>query len=130
MDMDGALKKIIMVDDDAVILKIGRHFLKDKYEVFPLQSAAKLFEVLEKVYPDLILLDINMPEMTGVEALKILKADERFNKIPVIFVSSTDDDASVYNNLSLGAYSCLSKPFTPEEIHSRIENCLNDYFPE
>jgi len=127
--MDNSGKKIMMVDDDAVILKIGRHFLKDKYEVFPLPSAAKLFELLEKVTPDLILLDINMPEMSGVEALKELKSDYRYAKIPVIFVSSIDDDASVYNNLSLGAYSCLSKPFTSEEIHSRIENCLNDYFP-
>jgi len=128
--MSNAGKKIMMVDDDPVILKIGRHFLKDIYEVYPLPSAAKLFEVLEKVTPDLIMLDIQMPEMNGIEALKILKADDRYKKIPVIFVSAVDDDASVYTNLSLGAYSCVSKPFTAEELISRIENCLNDYFPE
>jgi len=53
----------MMVDDDPVILKIGRHFLMDTYEVFPLPSAEKLFEALEKVIPDLILLDIVMPDM-------------------------------------------------------------------
>ena len=127
--MKNAGKKIMMVDDDPVILKIGRHFLKDIYEVYPLPSAEKLFEVLEKVTPDLILLDINMPEVSGVEALEQLKGDYRYAKIPVIFVSSIDDDASVYNNLTLGAYSCISKPFTAEELISRIENCLNDYFP-
>jgi len=122
-------KKIMMVDDDPLILKIGRHFLSESYEVYPLPSAAKLFEILEKVTPDLILLDVVMPEMGGVEALKRLKADERYAAIPVIFVSSIGDDQSVFEHLKLGAYSNIAKPFTSEELHNRIENCLKDYFP-
>jgi len=128
--MEKVRKKIIMVDDDPTILKIGRLMLKDHYEVYPLLSAAKLFEILEKVTPDLILLDIMMPEMDGIETLKILKADSRYAGIPVIYVSSIDDDRSIFEHLKLGAYSDVSKPFTSTELLSRIENCLNDYFPE
>jgi len=128
--MSTARKKIIMVDDDPTILKIGRLMLKDHYDVYPLLSSAKLFEILEKVTPDLILLDIMMPEVDGIETLKRLKADERYERIPVIFVSSIDDDKSVFEHLKLGAYSDVSKPFTADVLLSRIENCLNDYFPE
>ena len=127
--MSSNRQKIMMVDDDPVILKIGRHFLSDAYEVYPLPSAEKLFEALEKVTPDLILLDIVMPEVDGIEALKRLKADARFAAIPVIFVTSVGDDRSVFEHLKLGAYSNLTKPFTAEELLSRVENCLRDYFP-
>ena len=122
-------KKIMMVDDDQTILTMGRQILKDKYEVYPLPSAAKLFETLEKVHPDIILLDIRMPEIDGLEALKRLKADERYAKIPIIFVTSVDDDRSVYEHMNVGAYSTVSKPFSAPELLTRIENCLNDFFP-
>ena len=127
--MEKIRKKIMLVDDDRVILKIGRHILKDHYDVYPLPSAAEMFKALEGVIPDLILLDIVMPEMDGIEALKHLKADKRYNRIPVIFVTSIGDDQSVFEHLKTGAYSNLTKPYTAEEILSRIENCLNDFFP-
>ena len=130
IQMNNVRKKIMMVDDDPTILKIGRLMLKDHYEVYPLLSSAKLFETLERVTPDLILLDIMMPEVDGIETLKRLKADDRYTRIPVIFVSSIDDDKSVFEHLKLGAYSDVSKPFTADELLSRIENCLNDYFPD
>ena len=127
--MNATRKKIMMIDDDPVILKIGRQVLKDEYEVYPLPSAEKLFEALENVIPDLILLDIIMPDVGGVETIKRLKADERYADIPIIFVSSIGDDKSVFEHLKMGAYSNLTKPFSAEEILSRVENCLNDYFP-
>jgi len=118
-----------MVDDDRVILKIGKHMLMDKFDVYPFISSAEMFKVLEKIKPDLILLDINMPEMDGIETLRHLKADERYSKVPVIFVTSTDDDKSVFEHLSLGAYSTVAKPFSVAELTARVENCLNDFFP-
>lgn len=128
--MEAERKKVMMVDDDPLILKIGKYFLAEAYEVYPLPSAEKLFEALEKVTPNVILLDVVMPEIDGIETIKRLKADKRYAAIPVIFVSSIGDDKSVYEHLTLGAYSNLQKPFTSEELHTRIENCLNDYFPE
>jgi len=126
----GVRKRIIMVDDDKAVLLMGRLILKDNYEVFPVSSAAKLFIVLENIIPDIILLDIKMPEVDGIETLKRLKADERYSKIPIIFVSSIGDDRSVFEHLSLGAYSTVSKPFSAPELLTRIENCLNDFFPD
>jgi putative two-component system response regulator len=117
-------KKVMMVDDDPLILKIGRHFLSGSYEVYPMPSADKLFETLEKITPDVILLDIVMPDITGIDVIKRLKADERFASIPVIFVSSISDDQSAFDHSNVGAYSNLSKPFTSEELHSAIESCL------
>jgi len=128
--MEQTRKKIMLVDDDRVILKIGRHILKDTYEVYPLLSAVEMFETLEKVTPDLILLDIVMPEMDGLETIRRLKDDDRYNSIPVIFVTSIGDDQSVFEHLKIGAYSNLTKPYTAEELLSRVENCLNDFFPK
>ena len=124
--MENVRKKIMMVDDDPLILKIGRFFLSGSYEVYPLPSAAKLFELLEKITPDLIMLDVVMPEITGIDAIKRLKADERYASIPVIFVSSITDSESSFDYLNIGAYSNLSKPFTSEELHSLIESCLRE----
>jgi len=127
--MSNTRKKIMIVDDDQTVLVMGRLILKDKFEVFPLPSSAKLFDILEKVTPDLILLDIMMPETDGIETLKRLKADSRYTRIPVIFVTSIGDDKNVAEHLTLGAYSTVAKPFTAPELLSRVENCLNDFFP-
>jgi len=118
-----------MVDDDQAVLTMGRVILKDTYEVFPVTSAEKLFVVLEKIIPDIILLDIKMPEVDGLETLKRLKEDGRYSRIPIIFVSSIGDDKSVFEHLSIGAYSTITKPFSAPELLTRIENCLNDFFP-
>ena len=128
--MENARKKIIMVDDDQAVLTMGRVILRDIYDVFPVTSAAKLFEVLDKIIPDIILLDIKMPDVDGLETLKRLKEDMRYSRIPIIFVSSIGDDRSVFEHLSLGAYSTVSKPFSAPELLTRIYNCLNDFFPD
>ena len=122
--METTRKKIMMVDDDPLILKIGRHFLAASYEVYPLLSAEKFFETLEIVTPDLILLDVVMPEIDGTEVIKRLKADKRYAEIPVIFVTSVSDDRSEFEPMKLGAYSNLTKPFTSQELHECIEDCL------
>ena len=124
--MENNRKKIIMVDDDLVILKIGKQFLKDKYDVFPVPSAEKLFDILEKVTPDVILLDVYMPDMDGIDIIKRLKTDKNYANIPVIFVSSADDEQRVSEYLKLGACSNLAKPFDAKEINSCIENCLSN----
>ena len=122
--MENVRKKIMMVDDDPLILKIGRFFLSGSYEVYPLPSAAKLFEMLEKVTPDLILLDVVMPEITGIDAINRLKAEERYASIPVIFVTSITDKQSNFDHLNVGAYANITKPFTAEELHSIVESCF------
>jgi len=114
--------KIILVDDNETNLTMGRNILKTFYEVYPALSAAKLFEILEKINPDLILLDIEMPEINGFEAIKKLKADERFCDIPVVFVTAKSDDKSELEGLDLGAVDYISKPFLGPLLLKRISN--------
>jgi len=117
-------KKLIIVDDNAANLSVGRNLLKPYYEVFPAASAAKLFELLEKFTPDLILLDVNMPEMSGYEAIRILKADSRFSDIPVIFLTAKSDEESEMEGFDLGAADYVTKPFSGPLLLRRIANQL------
>ena len=118
--------KIVLVDDNITNLEIGRDMLRDYYEVYPADSAEKLFEILENVspLPKLILLDVKMPEMNGFEAIKILKANSRFQEIPVIFLTVKNDEESELEGLSLGAIDYIHKPFSAPLLLKRIENHL------
>jgi putative two-component system response regulator len=105
-----------------VHLNAGKDILKDLYNVFPIPSGKKFFELLEKVSPDLILLDIEMPEMDGYEVIKKLKADEKTAGIPVIFLSAHIDPGHELEGLGLGAVDYVFKPFSPILLIRRIEN--------
>jgi putative two-component system response regulator len=112
----------MLVDDDQVHLNTGKDILKDLYNIFPIPSGKKLFEMLEKISPDLILLDIEMPEMDGYEVIKKLKADEKTSDIPVIFLSAHIDPGHELEGLGLGAVDYVFKPFSPILLIRRIEN--------
>jgi len=114
-------KKIIAVDDIPENLAAIRNTLKDIYDVYPCPSAMKMFELLENVKPDLIMLDVAMPEMSGYDAIKKLKSDERFKDIPVIFLSAKDDESSEMEGLKLGAVDYIHKPFVTPLLLQRIK---------
>ena len=122
--MGNTRSKIILVDDNMANLAMGRNMLKTFYEVYPAPSAAKLFEVIENVLPDLILLDIDMPEMNGYEAIKKVKADSRFSDIPVIFLTAKNDEESELEGFNLGAVDYVAKPFSGPLLLKRIANQL------
>jgi len=113
-----------MVDDNLANLTIGRNLLKTFYEVYPAPSAAKLFEILENINADLVLLDIEMPDVDGYEAMKRLKTDPRYKDIPVIFLTSKNDEASEMEGFDLGAVDYVAKPFSGPLLLKRIENQL------
>jgi putative two-component system response regulator len=114
-------KKIIMVDDDLTNLSVAKNSLTDKYDVFTVPSGKKLFQLLEKIIPDLILLDIEMPEMNGYDVIKILKSNSASSEIPIVFLTSNIDPESEVKGLSLGAVDYITKPFTQELLLKRIE---------
>ncbi|MDR2055162.1 MAG: response regulator [Desulfovibrio sp.] len=122
--MENKRCKIMLVDDNMANLTIGKSMLKESYEVYAIPSAAKLFEILKHVTPDMLLLDIMMPEMDGYETLRLLKADERLADIPVIFLTSKTDETSELEGLSLGAIDYVTKPFSAPLLLKRIENHL------
>ena len=114
-------KKVILVDDNPINLKLARNTLMSKYDVFTVPSAEKLFQLLDKTLPDIILLDVLMPEMTGYEAIKILKDSPRTADIPVIFLTSKSDTSSELEGFILGAVDYVSKPFSPQLLLKRVD---------
>ena len=123
-------KKIILVDDIRFSLMRGRQKLAKYYDVFPAMSAGAMFKILENIRPDVILLDINMPDVSGFDAIKKLKADIRYTDIPVIFVTSRSDEQSVITGIALGAVDHIVKPFSAAYLHERIENLLDPLYQE
>jgi putative two-component system response regulator len=123
--MENMRYKIIMVDDNMAILSMGRTMLKSSYEVYPAPSAEKFFEVIKSgVTPDLILLDVEMPEMNGYEVMKKIKADANLAEIPVIFLTAKSDETSELEGFNLGAADYISKPFSAPLLLRRIANQL------
>jgi len=118
-------KTIFVVDDNDVNLETADRVLSDHYRVFTLSGAAKMFALLEKITPDLILLDINMPEIDGFETMRRLKSDKRYKDIPVIFVTGLCDEASEVAGFEMGAVDFITKPFSGPVLLNRIRTHLN-----
>ncbi|MDR0496269.1 MAG: response regulator [Treponema sp.] len=114
-------KKVILVDDNPINLKLARNTLMGKYDVFTVPSAEKLFQLLEKTLPEIILLDVMMPEMNGYEAIKILKDNPRTTNIPVIFLTAKSDASSELEGFTHGAVDYVSKPFSPQLLLKRVD---------
>ena len=122
--MSSERKTILIVDDNTTNLAIGKNMLKDRYRVYPIPSAEILFDLLENILPDMILLDVEMPVINGYEALKRLKGDLRWRNIPVIFLTCKSDEGSELEGLSLGAIDYVAKPFSAPLLLKRIEHHL------
>jgi putative two-component system response regulator len=119
------MKKIFIVDDDIINLKMGKNALSDHFDVFALDSGQAMLDMLENILPDLILLDINMPEMDGYTALKLLKANKKATDIPVIFVTAQGDIGSVLEGISGGINDYVVKPFEPALLLERVNAQLD-----
>ena len=117
-------KTVFLVDDNATNLTVAEEALVKQYRVIALSSAIQMFTALEKFKPDLILLDIEMPEMTGFEAMEKLKASDLYAEIPVIFLTGRTDSVSEANGIKLGAVDFILKPFSEPVLMNRIKNHL------
>lgn len=112
---------VMVVDDDPDILDLTRLVLEGGgYRVVAALSGAEALERLEAAYPNLILLDINMPEMDGWQVLKVLKFDERTTAIPVAMFSIKMEVRDKVRGLQAGAYDYVTKPFSHDELLSRV----------
>jgi putative two-component system response regulator len=119
------MQTIFVVDDSDTNLAMAEDALEDQYNAMTLPSAAKMFTLLEKVRPDLILLDIDMPEMDGFEALHRLKSHEMYANIPVIFLTSLTDTAVEVRCFEMGAVDFIAKPFAAIVLQNRIKTHLS-----
>jgi len=119
------MKTIFAVDDNDTCLLLAKEFLKDHYRVLTMSSAARMFTLLEKILPDLILLDIEMPEMDGIQALKQLKSNDLYKDIPVMFMTNYRQDAIESYGFEIGVVDYISKPFLPPVLLNRIKNQID-----
>ncbi|MFV0516260.1 MAG: HD domain-containing phosphohydrolase [Aminipila sp.] len=115
---------ILIVDDSKSNIKMAQAILETEYRVAAALSGEKALKFLEKTIPDLILLDINMPELSGFQVMEKLKNNEKWCNIPVIFLTADAEPQVEAECFKIGAIDFIRKPFVPEVIKNRIKRTL------
>ena len=119
-------KKILAVDDEKHILRLVQINLeKAGYEVITASNGAQAVEKVRSEKPALIVMDVMMPEMTGFEALQILKNDPETSAIPVVMLTAKAQDSDVFHGWQSGADLYLTKPFNPMELLTFVKRILD-----
>jgi len=124
--MNAKKKTILLVDDSAANLTVANALLSDIYTVYTAISGMRMFKLLDKIRPDLILLDIEMPEMDGYEVLERLKGDPDTAGIPVIFLTAHSAEENEGQSLPDGAAGYVTKPFASRLLLDSIERAFID----
>lgn len=117
-------KTILVVDDMAPILEHARQILKDDYKLIPCTSAKMALDIMSKRLPDLVITDINMPELDGFELLRIIKATPDYSEIPVILITSGLTAEAELHGYELGADDFILKPFGQLAVLKKVKNQL------
>jgi PAS domain S-box-containing protein len=117
--------KILIVDNNTANLQLLMNLLTEHgYQVFPASDGELALEFVQSTLPDLILLDIKMPEMDGYEVCRQLKANEKTRTIPIVFLSALEDERDKVKGFQLGGIDYITKPFQPEEMLARVATHL------
>ena len=117
--------KILAVDDDPVILKALQHILEPwGIEVFTLTDPRKFWSTLKSVMPDLLILDLEMPHISGLELCRVVRNDRRWAELPILFLTVHQDAATMQQVFTAGADDYASKPIVAPELLARIHNRL------
>lgn len=119
------MKSILMVDDVTTNLICAAEVLRSEYEVSTAKSGKQALLMLKEMTPDLIMLDINMPQMDGYEVFKKLQEDDVLSGIPVIFLTAESDMTKEIKGLEMGAMDFIRKPFDPQVMKARIDKILS-----
>jgi putative two-component system response regulator len=123
--MDSNAKTLLVVDDDEVILTIAELGLKRAgFNVVRCPSGMACLESLMYYTPDMILLDVEMPIMSGIQTLEVIRSNEEFKDIPVMFLTGSTDTGTVVAAKRLGAVGYVVKPFIPQELTDKVNAIL------
>lgn len=119
--MESNLKKVLIVDDEADILEIvSYNLIKEGYEILTAKNGIEALDKASSFKPDLVILDIMMPKMTGVEVCKILRSRPEYNNTLIIFLTALSDESSQIKGFETGADDYVSKPISPKVLVSRV----------
>ncbi len=118
-------KTLLVVDDEIGIRLLLEHFLGEDYNVVTKEDGKKAFDWISiGNYPDLILADIEMPEIDGFELLNKLRTNEAMKSIPYMMITGKGKSENYLKSFRFGANDYLQKPFSPEELRTRVDNIL------
>jgi DNA-binding response OmpR family regulator/nitrogen-specific signal transduction histidine kinase len=116
--------QILVVEDNSDVIRYIDHILNDEFRLTSAENGSEGLKLAIKMYPDLILSDVMMPEMDGFEFCRKIKSDERLSHIPVILLTAKADLNSKIEGLEFGADDYLCKPFEADELRTRIRNLI------
>jgi len=116
--------RVLVVDDEEDAREALAEVLQPQWEVLSAADGARAVELTRSELPDLVLMDLAMPKLDGMQALRQIRADPTTADVPVIFVSARGDDQVKARALDLGAVDYLQKPFSERELRARIERTL------
>ena len=119
------MTKIVIAEDERDIRDLIAFTLRFAgYEVSAAANGEEAVELVEKEKPDLVLMDVRMPRMTGYDACRVIKANPLYADTPVVFLSAKGQDSEVETGLSVGAEEYMLKPFAPDELTAKVREIL------
>lgn len=114
-------KKVLIVEDEELVQKFFGEILEYKYEVYVASNGEEGLKLANEVSPDMVLLDIMMPQMDGFELCTLLRKDKKFEKSIIIMVTGLSDRDSKMKALKMGADDIIAKPFNPIDVRTKIQ---------
>lgn len=114
-------KKIVVADDEPFILSALQDTLSEDYAVYTASNGKEAIKTVEKVQPDLVILDVMMPEMDGLEACKQLKKNKETSSIPIIILTAKGQITDIEKGFKSGADAYVVKPFSPARLIEKVE---------
>ncbi|MGJ1203792.1 response regulator transcription factor [Sphingobacterium lactis] len=120
-----ANQKILVVDDEADIVElISYNLTKEGYQVYTASNGKEAIKVAKEVFPDLIILDVMMPEMDGIEACRLMRSMPEFKQVFMVFLTARSEEYSEIAGFNVGADDYIAKPIKPRALMSRINAIL------
>jgi DNA-binding response OmpR family regulator len=123
---DSAPKQVILIadDDEDILQLVGFRLERSGYTVIKARDGEEAIEAAKKQVPDLAVLDVRMPKFDGYEVTRALRADEATRRVPVILLTAKVQDGDVQRGFDAGADDYVRKPFSPQELRSRVQAIL------
>ncbi len=122
------MTKILIAEDERDIRDLVAFTLRFAgYEVVAAANGEEAVQLAPKENPDLILMDVRMPRMTGYEACRVMKSDPNLRDIPVVFLSAKGQESEIQTGLDAGAEEYLLKPFAPDQLTDRVKSILSKF---
>jgi len=122
------MARILIAEDEPDIRELVAFTLRFAgHEVTATPNGEEAFKQATQIIPDIILMDVRMPRMTGYEACRLMKAEPALKDIPVVFLSAKGQDSEIQTGLDAGAEEYLLKPFAPDQLTERVKAILAKY---